>query len=98
MSLIKCSECGKEISNRADACPSCGNPIHRAPIENEEGIQKVEIEQTNKKWKKTGCLSVVVAFIGIMLMGKSIWLGFFVLFIAVIIGQYARFGAWWDNG
>lgn len=26
MALIKCSECGREISDKAPACPSCGNP------------------------------------------------------------------------
>jgi hypothetical protein len=25
--LIKCSECGKEVSDKAASCPSCGNPI-----------------------------------------------------------------------
>lgn len=24
--LVKCSECGKEISNQASACPNCGHP------------------------------------------------------------------------
>ena len=24
MSLIKCKECGKQISNKAESCPSCG--------------------------------------------------------------------------
>ena len=24
MALIKCSECGKEISNKANICPNCG--------------------------------------------------------------------------
>ena len=28
MALIKCSECGKEISSKAKACPNCGNPIN----------------------------------------------------------------------
>lgn len=28
MSLIKCPECGKEISDQADNCPNCGRPIH----------------------------------------------------------------------
>ena len=32
MALIKCSECGKEISNKADKCPNCGNPIHELGI------------------------------------------------------------------
>ena len=98
MSLIICSECGKEISNKADACPACGNPINKVKIENNEKIQKIEIEATNKKWKKTGCLSAIVAVIGLMTMAKSTLLGFFILFVAVIIGQYARIGAWWDNG
>lgn len=27
MALIKCNECGKEVSDKADSCPNCGNPI-----------------------------------------------------------------------
>ena len=27
MALIKCSECGKEISDQAKACPHCGFPL-----------------------------------------------------------------------
>ena len=26
MALIKCSECGKEISDKATTCPNCGSP------------------------------------------------------------------------
>lgn len=26
MALVHCSECGKEVSDRASACPHCGNP------------------------------------------------------------------------
>lgn len=29
MALIKCSECGKEISDKAVACPACGCPINK---------------------------------------------------------------------
>ena len=29
MALIKCSECGKEISNKANTCPNCGCPIEK---------------------------------------------------------------------
>lgn len=29
MSLINCSECNKEVSNEAESCPSCGNPIKK---------------------------------------------------------------------
>ena len=27
MALIKCEECGKEVSEKAVSCPNCGNPI-----------------------------------------------------------------------
>lgn len=29
MALINCPECAKEISDKADACPSCGFPVAR---------------------------------------------------------------------
>lgn len=28
MALIACSECGREISDKASACPGCGAPVH----------------------------------------------------------------------
>ena len=34
MALVKCAECGKQVSTLAAACPSCGAPpgAARAPI------------------------------------------------------------------
>ena len=32
MALIKCQECGREISDKASACPGCGSPIQVAPL------------------------------------------------------------------
>lgn len=29
MALIKCSECGAEISEKAEACPKCGHPLRK---------------------------------------------------------------------
>lgn len=29
MSLINCSECGKEVSDKAKACPNCGYPVSK---------------------------------------------------------------------
>lgn len=28
MALIKCVECGKEISDKAESCPNCGYPVY----------------------------------------------------------------------
>lgn len=33
MSMIICNECGKEISDKAQSCPNCGNPINIVPIQ-----------------------------------------------------------------
>lgn len=33
MALIKCPECGKEISDKAASCPNCGFPITQGNIE-----------------------------------------------------------------
>lgn len=32
MALIKCSECGREISDKAEACPGCGAPVEVAVV------------------------------------------------------------------
>ena len=29
MPLIKCSECSRDVSEKAESCPGCGNPIAR---------------------------------------------------------------------
>ena len=31
MALIKCPECGREVSDKAGSCPNCGCPIASAP-------------------------------------------------------------------
>lgn len=31
MALIKCPECGKQVSDKAGSCPNCGCPIANAP-------------------------------------------------------------------
>ena len=35
MALINCPECGKEISDKAIACPNCGNPINHQGVQDE---------------------------------------------------------------
>ena len=45
MALIKCTECGHEISDKAKSCIYCGCPIEEQNI---KSIKKGEIELTNK--------------------------------------------------
>lgn len=55
MSLIKCPECGKEISDRAESCIHCGCPI--GPGHN--GILRVELKSF---LKLIGNMSITVVF------------------------------------
>ena len=34
MAMIKCPECGKEISDKASTCPNCGSPVSTINAEN----------------------------------------------------------------
>lgn len=47
MALIKCPECGKDVSSGAESCPNCGHPISKK----------------RKKKKKGSCLSVILFII-----------------------------------
>lgn len=47
MALIICSECGKEYSNKAMACPNCGNPTHTVSTYTRTSYPPVYPNQTN---------------------------------------------------
>ena len=53
MSLIKCSECGNEVSDKAAACPKCGAPV--------------QIEKTSAK-KSSGVGGGFGIFIAVMVL------------------------------
>ena len=39
MALIDCSECGKQVSEKASSCPNCGNPMVKQSISNSASHQ-----------------------------------------------------------
>ena len=45
MALIKCSECGKEVSDKAATCPNCGCPISQM---SSSGIVKIKLPRTEQ--------------------------------------------------
>lgn len=50
MALIKCSECGKEISNKAASCPNCGCPVS---VASENPSSPVQPKQQKEKRPQT---------------------------------------------
>ncbi len=64
MALINCPECGKEISNRAGACPNCGCPIGEVSNPLQEKNAKIQqVEVTGIKVKRKTRMIVVVLII-----------------------------------
>lgn len=59
MALIKCPECGKEISDKASACPNCGCPIGKESKnlnggkEVYTGFQELNTNKVNQQNKKS---------------------------------------------
>lgn len=53
MALIKCPECGKEISDQASSCPNCGCPI---------SISNNQQPHHTKEPKRGGCLKTILIF------------------------------------
>lgn len=51
MALIKCTECGNNVSNKAEACPKCGAPILTTPEAIATGTQIRTIQETSKRLK-----------------------------------------------
>jgi len=48
MSLIKCSECGKEFSDKAKACPNCACPITEIKKDNKKKEKELEIDYSKE--------------------------------------------------
>jgi hypothetical protein len=108
MALVKCSECDKNISDKAVACPNCGSPINNNRVEFFTSPRKpIQIEPvlTSKKWKKVKLWSWGAIIFGLILMGVSggehnslvYWVGFCFIgygIIALIIG---KIGAWYSD-
>lgn len=64
MSLIKCSECGKEISDKAKVCPNCGAPIKEGEFHKELSLAK----------KIAIAIVIILAIITIYFFVKGYWI------------------------
>jgi len=104
MALISCPECKKQISERAAACPHCGNPMSAAlaaptPVETPAG-HVVRIEATGKTPKVIEAVGAGVFLLGLVscaytrgLTGGSI----FLIFAGSAIYIVGSISAWWRH-
>lgn len=102
MALIKCDECGKEISNKAPSCPNCGNPVLPVAANNERTIvvkDVVTTQGTAKSYKAQMLIGFALMGFGvIMMLNQSGTVGGWSFAIGLITFLAARASAWWHHG
>ncbi len=98
MALIKCEECGKEVSDKASACPHCGIRLS----------VPVTVEQTAKKWKRLGLQAYFLMVLGLIIFlagvlprgdwGVASIVGLAIAVIGILSILVVSFLAWWHHG
>ena len=87
MALIECSECGKEVSEKAAACPSCGNPIsEQQPRE----LRTEKVGRTGGAYEGVGFLLIVIGMLSGM-MGAASGIAWTVALAGIVIFIIGRF-------
>lgn len=66
MALIKCPECGKQISDKAESCPNCGYRIE-STIEEKKEIPSTIKQEANEIDKKISICYAIVAVLVVLL-------------------------------
>lgn len=108
MALIKCPECGTEVSSLAESCPKCAYPIASGGSTQTQahGGKIQTIERTSKRYKAQLLWGWFFEIVGIILMivggFKNImgifWFGVSIFCIALLWLIVVRFQIWWHHG
>lgn len=100
MALIKCSECGKEFSDKASACPNCACPIDEAKKENTKenrkqkvknyseltNIEKSSIRLYMKSKGESSNSAIILISLGFVFIIIGLFVGFWLLFTILGFG------------
>lgn len=97
MALIKCSECGKEFSDKAGACPNCACPVEVKDTEEKEYESPNPIAITGFVlslvsifvqifWIIVGATGLIFSIIGVIITFKEHKKGKILAILGVILG------------
>lgn len=89
MALMKCPECGNEISDMAKQCPMCGCPINKRIINDKKHNKANSNEDSangnvNELKNNNGVLKIAIAIICVSLVGIAV-----ILSIAIVYPRYS---------
>ncbi len=88
MALIKCSECGKEVSDKATACPNCGAPPSSGLARQRRDNAPVRVVRAGWRWEAIGALLVIGGLIAGVAGASLGWLVLAVGFVIFIFGRF----------
>jgi len=105
MALIKCDECGKEVSTSAESCPSCGYPVGKEMVEcpdcrakipaNADFCPECHVIQVKKPVKGTNVIPTKKK--GWSRKKKEIWMIIGVIFVLFMGYRIYQFKVYLDN-
>lgn len=72
MVLIKCPECGKDVSDEAVSCPSCGYSIKKYIAEKKQELKQ---EEKSDKSKKLAVKGIIILIAIILIVSIAIFVG-----------------------
>lgn len=97
MAIINCSECHKEISDKAFSCPNCGAPTTTSPTQQKPDPNACEkcgtrytLEQKNAMFSPISLLTIPMFFAGVFSLPFSLLAGIIIIAIAWMIGHFGR--------
>ena len=107
MALIKCPECGAQVSSSAESCPKCAYPIAGGGSTQAHGRKIQTVEQTSKRYKLQQLLStlLIIGSVVVMIAGSSgnepnsgaAAFGLLGLLVGLIWFITVRFMTWWHH-
>ena len=101
MALIDCTECGKQVSSTAAACPGCGAPITEIRHVAAAGAPVATTQTTSKKLKKELLYSGFAILVGVIWMlfgGESSTWAILLTVGGVIWAIRTKVRIWWHHG
>jgi uncharacterized membrane protein YvbJ len=89
MALISCSECGKQVSDKAASCPNCGAPISAVSPVSLNPQSHTYVTRTGAKWEGIGFVLIVIGLV-MAIASQSVFGGLLMLggFMVFIVGRF----------
>ena len=85
MALSKCSECGREVSDKATACPGCGARISLVP---DIVTRPIRVRRTSRKWEAAGFVLIVMGIVIVLTGAPALgWPATIAGFVVFLIGS-----------